>query len=92
LIFFFFLSNSNPPGESLLNSDVLFLPSISEAQRSFLLGISMCLLYTPSNEHFGIVPCEAMASHVPVIAVNSGGPLESIGSFFSFLPFFLFFF
>ncbi|MBN3283133.1 ALG2 mannosyltransferase, partial [Polyodon spathula] len=37
-----------------------------------------CVLYTPSNEHFGIVPVEAMYMHCPVIAVNSGGPLESI--------------
>ena len=28
-------------------------------------------LYTPSNEHFGIVPIEAMSHGLPVIAMNS---------------------
>jgi alpha-1,3/alpha-1,6-mannosyltransferase len=65
---------------------VVFIPSFSENQRNFLLKSSSCLLYTPSNEHFGIVPLEAMYSRLPVVAVNSGdylilivgGPLESI--------------
>lgn len=35
-------------------------------------------MYTPQHEHFGIVPLEAMASSRPVIAVNSGGPIESV--------------
>jgi len=35
-------------------------------------------LYTPENEHFGIVPVEAMYCRTPVIACNSGGPKESI--------------
>lgn len=30
------------------------------------------------DEHFGIVPIEAMAAYKPVIACNSGGPVESI--------------
>lgn len=30
------------------------------------------------DEHFGIVPIEAMAAYKPVIAYNSGGPIESI--------------
>jgi alpha-1,3/alpha-1,6-mannosyltransferase len=37
-------------------------------------------VYTPQHEHFGIVPLEAMASSRPVIAVNSGGPTESVVS------------
>jgi alpha-1,3/alpha-1,6-mannosyltransferase len=36
------------------------------------------LLYTPTNEHFGIVPVEAMQYGVPVLAANTGGPLETI--------------
>lgn len=43
-----------------------------------LLKAATLLLYTPSNEHFGIVPLEAMLASVPVLAVNSGGPLETI--------------
>ncbi len=36
------------------------------------------LLYTPENEHFGIVPVEAMYMGNIVIACNSGGPLETV--------------
>jgi len=36
------------------------------------------LLYTPANEHFGIVPVEAMCAGLPVLACDSGGPTESV--------------
>ena len=39
---------------------------------------SHAVVYTPSNEHFGIVPLEAMAMARPVVAVNNGGPRESV--------------
>lgn len=48
------------------------------SERSQLLRHSQCLLYTPENEHFGIVPVEAMYCNTPVIACNSGGPMESV--------------
>jgi alpha-1,3/alpha-1,6-mannosyltransferase len=35
-------------------------------------------VYTPVNEHFGIVPVEAMYCEKPVVAVGSGGPLETV--------------
>ncbi|KAI8930203.1 hypothetical protein BC831DRAFT_440852 [Entophlyctis helioformis] len=59
-------------------SQVVFLPSFNEAQRTYLLASSLCLVYTPSNEHFGIVPIEAMVAQLPVVAVNSGGPTETV--------------
>lgn len=62
----------------LSDCQVLFLPSINQETKSSLLYKSRCLLYTPSNEHFGIVPIEAMASGLPVIAMNSGGPKETV--------------
>ncbi|KAI9493235.1 alpha-1,3/1,6-mannosyltransferase ALG2 [Zychaea mexicana] len=57
---------------------VVFLCSFNDAQRTFLLSEANLMLYTPSNEHFGIVPVEGMYGSVPVIAVNSGGPVETI--------------
>uniref|UniRef100_A0A671MEB5 Alpha-1,3/1,6-mannosyltransferase ALG2 n=2 Tax=Sinocyclocheilus anshuiensis TaxID=1608454 RepID=A0A671MEB5_9TELE len=61
-----------------LDDHITFLRSFSDKQKLSLLHSSACVLYTPSNEHFGIVPIEAMYSRCPVIAVNSGGPLESV--------------
>lgn len=43
-----------------------------------LLQAARLVIYTPSNEHFGIVPLEAMLAGVPVLAANSGGPLETV--------------
>nr|XP_056713844.1 alpha-1,3/1,6-mannosyltransferase ALG2 [Euleptes europaea] len=61
-----------------ISEQVTFLRSFSDEQKVTLLSNCTCVLYTPSNEHFGIVPLEAMYMRCPVIAVNSGGPLESV--------------
>ncbi|XP_015266876.1 PREDICTED: alpha-1,3/1,6-mannosyltransferase ALG2 [Gekko japonicus] len=61
-----------------IGEQVTFLRSFSDEQKVTLLSNCTCVLYTPSNEHFGIVPLEAMYMRCPVIAVNSGGPLESV--------------
>ena len=61
-----------------LQSSVLFLRSPPDFIKSLLLDYCDCVLYTPENEHFGIVPIEAMYKRRPVIACNSGGPLETI--------------
>ena len=61
-----------------LNDNITFLRSFSDSQKRTLLTHSTCLLYTPDREHFGIVPVEAMYLKCPVIAVNSGGPLETV--------------
>jgi alpha-1,3/alpha-1,6-mannosyltransferase len=57
---------------------VRLLASFTDAQRTALLAAASVIVYTPANEHFGIVPLEAMASGCPVIACNSGGPTESV--------------
>jgi alpha-1,3/alpha-1,6-mannosyltransferase len=60
--------------------DVVFLLNFATPQRSALLASpnTLALLYTPANEHFGIVPIEAMVSGLPVLAADSGGPTESV--------------
>jgi alpha-1,3/alpha-1,6-mannosyltransferase len=57
---------------------VEFLRSCSEEERLSLLARCRCVVYTPAEEHFGFVPLEAMAAGRPVVAVSSGGPLETI--------------
>lgn len=61
-----------------LADSVVLLPNFTNLQRTALLRRAACLVYTPQNEHFGIVPVEAMYCAVPVVAANSGGPLESV--------------
>ncbi len=57
---------------------LLAAPPRMHRQRALLLAACTAVLYTPQNEHFGIVPLEAMAAGRPVVACNSGGPLESV--------------
>ena len=59
-------------------TDVLFLHNIPAWLKSFLLDTAQILVYTPANEHFGIVPLEAQLHSTPVLAIPSGGPLETI--------------
>ena len=57
---------------------VLFLKSPTDEKKISLLCSCSALIYTPSREHFGIVPIEAMYCRVPVVAVNDGGPTETV--------------
>ncbi|XP_076896416.1 uncharacterized protein LOC143549403 [Bidens hawaiensis] len=61
-----------------VSKQVKFVTSCSTAERNTLLSECLCVIYTPKDEHFGIVPLEAMAAHKPVIACNSGGPVETV--------------
>ena len=61
-----------------LEEEVLFLLSVPAQLKNMLLRTAKLLVYTPTNEHFGIVPLEAMLARVPVLAANTGGPLETI--------------
>ena len=60
------------------DTQVLFLLSVPSALKEILLRSAKLLVYTPSNEHFGIVPLEAMLRGVPVLAANNGGPVETV--------------
>jgi alpha-1,3/alpha-1,6-mannosyltransferase len=61
-----------------LDDHVTFALSPSDVERRALLAQSLACLYTPAAEHYGIVPVEAMAAARPVIAVNAGGPMETV--------------
>ena len=58
--------------------EVLFCLNVDSKLKETLLAHASLLVYTPSNEHFGIVPVEAMLYGTPVLACNSGGPTETI--------------
>jgi len=61
-----------------LHDCVTFVRSFTDEEKSSLLRDCVAVLYTPNNEHFGIVPLECMSAGRPVIAVNSGGPTETV--------------
>jgi len=54
-----------------------FLGHVSELERDELLKGARALLF-PGEEDFGIVPVEAQAAGVPVIAYGVGGALETV--------------
>ncbi len=54
-----------------------FLGKVSEAERDRLLQGARALLF-PGEEDFGIVPVEAQAAGVPVIAYGVGGAAETV--------------
>ncbi|KAF1990817.1 glycosyltransferase family 4 protein [Aulographum hederae CBS 113979] len=58
--------------------EVLFLLSVPNSIKEALLRSARLLVYTPRNEHFGIVPLEAMLAGTPVLAANEGGPTETV--------------
>lgn len=57
-----------------------FKPVKLSAGLTYIIFIYLNYMMTwpVQDEHFGIVPIEAMAAYKPVIACNSGGPVESI--------------
>jgi alpha-1,3/alpha-1,6-mannosyltransferase len=72
-----FVSSLSPIASSN-DAEVVFLLSIPSTIKHLLLAQARILLYTPENEHFGIVPLEAMAAGLPVLATDTGGPLETV--------------
>ena len=52
--------------------------SPSERERLIFLTAARCVVHTAADEHFGYVPVEAMAAGRPVVAVHSGGPVETV--------------
>jgi len=60
------------------SKNIFMLKNISGEERAILLNTANVMMYTPKNEHFGIVPVEGMLSGAMVICHKSGGPLESV--------------
>jgi alpha-1,3/alpha-1,6-mannosyltransferase len=61
-----------------LGVPVDFRLDISDEERATLFQTALCVVYTPDREHFGIVPLEAGFAGTPCLAVNSGGPIETV--------------
>jgi glycosyltransferase involved in cell wall biosynthesis len=57
---------------------VEFLIHPSDEELASLYARCMAVVFTAPNEDWGIVPLEAMASGAPVLAVDAGGPRESV--------------
>lgn len=57
---------------------VRFIEAPNDADLLRLCQSAYTVLYPPFNEDWGLVPLEAMAVGKPVIAVNRGGPLETV--------------
>jgi glycosyltransferase involved in cell wall biosynthesis len=75
-------SKSRPYLETLrqhaVGLPVEFLIHPSDEELASLYARCMAVIFTAPNEDWGIVPLEAMASGAPVLAVDAGGPRESV--------------
>jgi len=60
------------------DSSIEFVLSPSDEELRRLYQCCSAVLFTAINEDWGLVPLEAMAYEKPVIAVDQGGPRESV--------------
>ncbi len=58
--------------------DVEFVVGPSDSELMDLYDRCLATVFPPLNEDWGLVPLESMAFGKPVIAVNRGGPAESV--------------
>lgn len=65
-------------GRAAGRSDVVFVESPSDDALLDLYQRCHAVVFAAPNEDLGLVPIEAMACGKPVIAVNAGGPTETI--------------
>ena len=61
-----------------LDKDVKILTNVPDRELLDLYRNCSVFLYTPTGEHYGFGPVEAMASGKPVIASKFGGPSETV--------------
>ena len=76
-------AKSRPYAEELMRraaeiGGVQFVVDPSDAELRALYERCTAVLFTAFNEDWGIVPLEAMAAGKPVVAVNRGGPSETV--------------
>lgn len=64
--------------KAMAGETVEFLGAVTDDELHTLYAGAKALIYPVEDEDFGIVPVEAMAHGVPVIAHESGGPKETI--------------
>ena len=60
------------------NKNIHILTNISDKEYKHLISKSTAVLFPPINEDYGLVPLDAMAAGKPIIAINQGGPKETI--------------
>ncbi len=58
--------------------NISFRPNVSEKELKDLYARCTAVLFAATNEDFGIVPLEGMASEKPVITINEGGPKDTV--------------
>jgi glycosyltransferase involved in cell wall biosynthesis len=63
---------------SMLGDDGEMMVNVPAGKLTELYSNCLCVLYTPVNEDYGIIPLEAFASYKPCIAINQGGPKELV--------------
>lgn len=64
--------------KKIKSEKVKIIINLEEKELIDLYKNCLCVLFTPVNEDFGIVPLEAMSCEKPVIAINEGGPKETV--------------
>jgi glycosyltransferase involved in cell wall biosynthesis len=60
-------------------SNIRVLGWVGEKELRELIGRSIATIYIPRDEDFGMSPVESMAAGKPVIGVQEGGLLETVG-------------
>jgi len=66
-----------PRLQEMAGPSIRFEQNVTDARYLELLADSIALLF-PGEEDFGIVPVEAMAAGVPVVAYGRGGALDTV--------------
>jgi glycosyltransferase involved in cell wall biosynthesis len=61
-----------------LEDTVIFKGRLGRKELISCYAGAQCVVFPSIGEPFGIVPIEAQAAWTPVIAINDGGPMESI--------------